>query len=318
MGRSSWTKEQLEEAVKQNIGIPGVLKHMGFPPMGSYYNWIKKKIGDFKLDTGHFIKPGSKQPAPPLSDEEFFVKGRKASGVALRNRLAKKGESAVCAGCGTSTWKTSVTTTTKLTLQIDHINGDSTDNRIENLRMLCPNCHSMTDTFCGRNVKRSIVVYVCSMCGISIDKGKSKCIECRKLRPHKYDNFPWPDSVELKNLLLKVTARKVAEQLGCGERALREHCREIGISNIQLWKLEENKKVKKVNVEKSSYVQKSSCPPKEVLEDLLWKYPSTKIAKMFSVSDKSISKWALKYKLSKPGVGYWAKKASLSSAAKSV
>ncbi|MGC8486510.1 MAG: HNH endonuclease signature motif containing protein [Candidatus Baltobacteraceae bacterium] len=53
-----------------------------------------------------------------------------------------------CSECGLSEWRER-----KLSAQIDHINGNSSDNRLENLRMLCPNCHSQTSTFAGRNAK---------------------------------------------------------------------------------------------------------------------------------------------------------------------
>lgn len=55
-----------------------------------------------------------------------------------------------CACCGnTGEWNGR-----PLVLQLDHINGDNCDNRLENLRFLCPNCHSQTDTFAGRNCKK--------------------------------------------------------------------------------------------------------------------------------------------------------------------
>jgi len=50
-----------------------------------------------------------------------------------------------CSICGINTWLNK-----PLTLQLDHINGDNRDNRIEILRLLCPNCHSQTDNFCGK------------------------------------------------------------------------------------------------------------------------------------------------------------------------
>ena len=69
----------------------------------------------------------------------------------------------------------------KLSLALDHISGVRSDNRIENLRLLCPNCHSQTDTFCGRNIKgNGDRIYRCSVCGKHImGKGKSgMCLVC--------------------------------------------------------------------------------------------------------------------------------------------
>jgi hypothetical protein len=62
-----------------------------------------------------------------------------------------------------------------LTLQLDHINGIHLDNRIENLRILCPNCHSQTATFCGRNVSTK---NRCLDCNKKISKSSKRCLDC--------------------------------------------------------------------------------------------------------------------------------------------
>jgi 5-methylcytosine-specific restriction endonuclease McrA len=65
----------------------------------------------------------------------------------LKNKMLKEGiMKNECSVCGISMWQGK-----SLNMQLDHINGNSTDHRLENLRMICPNCHSQTDTFCGKN-----------------------------------------------------------------------------------------------------------------------------------------------------------------------
>jgi predicted RNA-binding Zn-ribbon protein involved in translation (DUF1610 family) len=79
----------------------------------------------------------------------FVLRERKLN-VRLRDALIQVGVPYVCAECGQGpTWKEK-----PLTLHVDHINGVNCDDRFENLRFLCPNCHTQTDTFCSRNVKR--------------------------------------------------------------------------------------------------------------------------------------------------------------------
>ena len=100
------------------------------------------------FDTSHFTGTrwarGRRLPKIPL--EKILVRGSTYRGNSkLRKRLIEAGLLAPkCAECGSSTWRGE-----PLPLHLDHINGDHTDNRLENLRILCPNCHAITDTWCG-------------------------------------------------------------------------------------------------------------------------------------------------------------------------
>jgi hypothetical protein len=79
--------------------------------------------------------------------EELLVVGRKTSRHHLKLRLLKEGLKANrCEECGISRWRGR-----PLNMQLHHVNGDGTDNRLENIVLLCANCHSQTDTYGGRN-----------------------------------------------------------------------------------------------------------------------------------------------------------------------
>jgi hypothetical protein len=86
--------------------------------------------------------------APPI--ESLLVAGRKTHRWHLRRRLVAAGlKSDVCEGCGIVDWRG-----TPVAFELHHVNGDGNDNRLENLQILCPNCHSQTDNWGGRNSRR--------------------------------------------------------------------------------------------------------------------------------------------------------------------
>ena len=106
------------------------------------------------LDTSHFTGTqwarGRRVPQKSIPLEQILIRGSTYRGNAtLRKRLIEAGLlEPQCAECGLTTWRGR-----PLPLHLDHINGDHTDNRLENLRILCPNCHAITDTWCARNRK---------------------------------------------------------------------------------------------------------------------------------------------------------------------
>lgn len=148
------TKEEFEELVKSCTCISSVVEALGYSKAsGSVGNKVRDRIKSDNIDTSHFIynrakfKDTSKLRIHQL--EDILVENSTYANIArLKIRLvSEKVFEYICTECGNKgEWNGK-----PISLQLDHINGKHNDHRIENLRFLCPNCHSQTDTYGGRN-----------------------------------------------------------------------------------------------------------------------------------------------------------------------
>ncbi|MFI8364718.1 HNH endonuclease [Streptomyces sp. NPDC085612] len=147
-----WTKEILARAVADSTTMCDVLRHLGLDVVGGHHTHISRRVKAFGIDTSHFELPSpAGRPRPRHTPETLLVRregthGRRVQSAHLKRALAALGVPEECARCGMpAQWRGC-----PLPLEVDHIDGDWRNNLPENLRLLCPNCHSTTDTYRGR------------------------------------------------------------------------------------------------------------------------------------------------------------------------
>lgn len=155
MGRGrTYTDEPFVEAVRCSRSYGAVLSRLGLVPAGGNDATLRATIQRLDLDVAHMLGAGwSKGGHLPDASRtvpfrEILVENSAYQSHKLKNRLLRdKVLERACARCGNAEWLSG-----PIPLELDHRNGLRTDHRLENLRLLCPNCHALTASYRGRNI----------------------------------------------------------------------------------------------------------------------------------------------------------------------
>ena len=158
MKKRKWTDDQFIQAVKTSLSYAEVIRKLNLKPAGSNYDTVKRKIKELNLDISHMTgkvwNVGKRfriiKPAKPLI--EVLVKDSNWINTNnLKKRLLKENiKQHLCENCKKKEWCGK-----PIPLELHHVNGIKSDLRIENLQLLCPNCHAITDNYRGRNIGMS-------------------------------------------------------------------------------------------------------------------------------------------------------------------
>ncbi|MDP3042939.1 MAG: HNH endonuclease signature motif containing protein [bacterium] len=156
MRTKTWTKQELKKAAKKSTSIRQVLGKLNLKLAGGNYTQIKKYLRLYKVNTNHFKGKAWNKGLrgigkPRIALDKILIQNSDFQSYKLKKRLFAAGlKFPKCEECG---WAEK-SIDGRIPLELDHINGDSRDNRLENLRILCPNCHSLKPTHRGRNRKK--------------------------------------------------------------------------------------------------------------------------------------------------------------------
>lgn len=224
------TDEQFANIVSSSLTITEICSKLGLRIQGSNYKTIHKRIKRQNLSIKHFDPYKNRKTGKrPITD--FLIENSNINSNQLKIRLIKEGllKNECCECKNTGTWNNK-----PLTLQLDHKNGNHHDNRLENLRIMCPNCHTQTETHSGKKLKKEKVIHYCPQCNCEFS-GKGKT--CNKCRAKNMVKLKFPDNIEMEKLVWTVSIKKIAEQLNCSYTSVLNHCesQNIQIPPIGYW-----------------------------------------------------------------------------------
>lgn len=209
--------EELKTIVKNSSTLSGVLKYFNLSNKGGNQKTLKQRLLYENIDYSH-IKLGNnsnlgkkfKKDKIPIEkilvENSTYQRGHLKKRIKENNLLEYK-----CQSCGIEdTWNNK-----PIVLQLEHKNGISNDNRIENLCFLCPNCHSQTDTYAGKKLKKQ---NFCN-CGEKMHKTSSMCSKCEKFNKRKVDR---PEKDQLLKDIEQLGYCGTGRKYGVSDNAVRK------------------------------------------------------------------------------------------------
>ena len=214
-----YTKEELELLVSQSTSMKEVIAKIEYTTQsGRNNNTVKMRLEKFNIDTSHFAH----QSPIKRNEENIFIEDSTASQATLRKWYLKGNFTPyICSICGQEPiWQGK-----ELTLILDHINGHNKDDRLENLRWVCPNCNQQLPTTNGKNIKGKVLEkkYYCVDCGKEISRGAVRCRECNIKFTINQNELPITRE-ELKQLIRNQSFLAIGKQFNVSDNAIRKWC----------------------------------------------------------------------------------------------
>ena len=219
-------KEYLQKIVNESLNRKEVLDKLNMTSSSYNYQKLQKILDDYEIDYSKLLGSGSRRKT---NINKILIQKSTYKNSHLRDRLIKEGlKEYKCENpqCGISEWLGK-----PISLQIHHINGDNNDNRLENLQLLCPNCHSQTDNFGGKNIKKEKQVHYCEQCNKELKTSESHiCPECASRNRRKIER---PSKEKLLELIKTTPFTTIGKIYGVSDNTIRKWCKSEGLPHLK-------------------------------------------------------------------------------------
>lgn len=219
-----YSKEELEQIVQNSSSLKEVIDKIGYSTHSGNNNiTVKTRLEKFEIDISHF----SNSSKIKRTEDNIFIENSTASQATLRRWYKKNNYTKYeCSICGMPPqWNGK-----ELTLILDHINGKNHDNRLENLRWVCPNCNQQLETTGYskfHSQKELSKKYYCQDCGKEIsNRGAKRCNSCAA--KHRTKEVP-VSREELKNLIRNKSFLEIGRCFKVSDNAIRKWCQKYNL-----------------------------------------------------------------------------------------
>jgi len=224
MAKVNWNYETTYNAIKSSKTYADALRSLGLPVRSGNYGTITKYCKKYNISTDHFTSQahGTSKPPNRIPTEAMFTVDSTVGNGSLKARIIRENLIPYkCSLCSINEWQGK-----RLVLVLDHINGTPLDNRLENLRFLCPNCNSQQATFCRGDKKlarqkRNEFKFVCS-CGSNKTELASHCQKCFAGYVKRQYKIVWPDYNTLSSMIETNGYVGTGKLLGVSDNAVKK------------------------------------------------------------------------------------------------
>lgn len=278
MAKDKYTEKEVRQAVAQSVTFADIIRALGKDPVGGNYDTVRRYIEKYSIDVSHinsFVGHRGNYKKEKIPTHKLLVANSSASRSTIKNRIYKEKLLPLeCSSCGQGEiWKGR-----PLSLILDHINGVNNDNRLSNLRLLCPNCNATLDTHCGRNVQGRKKFNHCSVCNKKIKSDDNR----RKVCSQKC-------SSELKRQLASKRKCAVCGELKKNSLGNRKTCSPKCLKTLRTQN----------GSRKREYMRKVVRPSYSKLKKEIEENGYCATGRKYGVSDNAVRKWLKNYENTK-------------------